>query len=888
MIINKFFEVRDQAELLRLDLMALVEQEQPSYRNRLKEEIDRLQQSLDQSEVPELFRIAVVGTFKTGKSSFVNKLAEERLAGVETNPETAAISVFRYAETPRAEVKLISLEEWQRMEELFEDAPKHPEAYRVSGLRGFNEHMAQRKNREGKSINFDHINVNQIITDWLKPGGHVHVIEAEQWEIKKGKQEFRKSIRDFTSSRNPLHYLVKELVVYAPVPLLRDHVELIDTPGLNDTQLYRGHLTEQLLSEVDAILFLTRSGASFSQYDKEFLVRQLRKKRLRHLRLIVTQVDTTFENARRDAVEDDEAPPTFQEVRDKEEARLRAEISRTLDELLDEADLKEEEGYYYMEQLDALKIHFTSSAWFDDGKVDESGIPAVREALFEVLSENYHIKQLVAHLEQVLAAVRGRLNDFFVERRSIMETEFDLSKVETNMAELESQLGLLMDKFQNTMSELKLTHDRDQDALADLMDANIARMQLLSKEVLSDYEKMDVSKHWKTRRHGYWGYLRDLGGRVADRVFPVMEFSLNKQLKPFAEFIDLASQSLDGLQSQIEGLEADSAVDGLPKIEFGATKQRFMEEYVTELKERVSNEKDAIIEVLEEFATGELKEKLTDVKENVSDVWGTGTTSRQSSIVSDFYNDIGKSLTGALESFLNKRLNSFSASLSKNAESLFPKLRTSIEALLAMRQQAIEEHLKLQTGEAKERLEVYLDLGLMVLKGQSLVGIKSEKAEEAGPNEKVFDIAEGETGYSYDAVFGPYLESADRVDIKEPYLRFRYQLDNFQRFCELVTRSGKTRQIELTTADLEEEDKFKSDSRLEDIKRHLKQHGIEMNWKRDSSLHAREIKTGNGWVILSDRGLDIYKKPESRNEFGHFDLALRRCKKTQIHVRRAL
>ena len=134
MIINQFFEVRDQVERLRLDLTELLKKEQPAYRSRLKEEVDLLKESLDKSKVPELFRIAIVGTFKTGKSSFVNRLAEERLAGVETNPETAAISVFRYAETPRAEVDLISHEEWQRMEDLYEDAPKHPEAYRVAGL----------------------------------------------------------------------------------------------------------------------------------------------------------------------------------------------------------------------------------------------------------------------------------------------------------------------------------------------------------------------------------------------------------------------------------------------------------------------------------------------------------------------------------------------------------------------------------------------------------------------------------------------------------------------------------------------------------------------------------------------------------------------------------
>jgi GTPase SAR1 family protein len=309
MIIENLFAARDQAERLRIELSQLMELEQQAHRVTLREEIENIKDALEKSKVPEHFRIAIVGTFKTGKSSFVNKLADERLAGVETNPETAAISIFRYAEKPRTEVTLITSGEWARMEDLYEDNPKHPEAYRVAGLKHFNEEMSKRKDRSGNVVKFEPINPDALVGDWLKPEGYTHIIESEKWDTKAGKQAFRKKIRDFTSSRNPLHYFVKELTVYAPVPLLRDHVELIDTPGLNDTQLYRGQLTEELLSEVDAILFLTRSGASFIQYDKEFIVRQLRKKRLRHLRLVVTQVDTTFESARHDAMDED--PPTF-------------------------------------------------------------------------------------------------------------------------------------------------------------------------------------------------------------------------------------------------------------------------------------------------------------------------------------------------------------------------------------------------------------------------------------------------------------------------------------------------------------------------------------------------------------------------------------------------
>jgi GTPase SAR1 family protein len=646
MIIDRLFTIRDQAERLRLELSALIEKEQSSYRGKLREEIELIGKELDSSKIPENFRIAVVGTFKTGKSSFVNKLADEPLAGVQTNPETAAITIFRYAETTKAEVSLISSDEWAKMEELYEKTPMHPDAYRVAGLRTFNAEMEKRKDKEGKSISFDSINPDFLVKEWLKQEGYKHEINAIDWNTKEGKQSFRKEIKQFTSSRNPLHYFVKELAVYAPVKLLRDHVELIDTPGLNDTQLYRGQLTEDLLSEVDAILFLTRSGASFSQYDKEFIVRQLRKKRLCHLRLIVTQVDTTFDAACHDAREEDEEEPTFAKVREKEEARLRSEIRQTLNELLDDSNLKEEDFYYYMEQLDTLRIHFTSVRWFDDGKIEDSGIPAVKEALFEVLSENYHLQQLVEHLERTIEAIKARLKSFFNERRSVMEADFDPKKVEASMVHIEKNLVLNLDGFESTMKSLNEAHDREQEALQELMSANVAHMQLMSRTVLTEFEKTDVARHWKSRRYGSWGDLKPLGEKVADKVFPVMESSLQRKIRPFNDFLSLASESLDGLESGIEKLEAQSAIEGLPKIEFSEAKERFMTSYVEDMKENVNKQKDEIVEFLENFATGELQTKLSGAKNDVADVWGRGTTLYQNSKVEDFYNDIGNSYEG--------------------------------------------------------------------------------------------------------------------------------------------------------------------------------------------------------------------------------------------------
>ncbi len=889
MITTKLFELRDHAERLRLDIDALRQREQFNYQAILQAEVDALTSALKQSQVPDYFKVAVVGQFKTGKSSFVNRLSEEKLAGVETNPETAAISIFRYGDEARAEVKLLSRHEWIKMEELYEDSPTHPEAYRVAGLRTYNDEQTKKRDGKCQAVPFTSIDADKLAEKWLTVEGSTYPIKCTDWHTKEGKANFRKAIRQFTSTREPQHYFVKEIVIYAPVPILRDHVELIDTPGLNDTQLYRGQLTEDLLKDVDAILFLTQSGASFSQFDKEFLVRQLRKKRLRHVRLVVTQVDSTFEKAKQDASEEDESPPTFEEVKAKEESRLRAEIRRTLDELLRANDLSDDDGYYFMEQLDSLKIHFTSAKWHAEGELERSGIAEVREALFEVLSENYRLQQLVEILEHCLEGARRRLRDFFRERRNLIVTEFDSAKVKESIDRIGDDLQRLMDGFGGQMGDLCGAHDNDQDAIQELIEANISRMQLLSKLVLDDYEKTDVAKHWRTRRAGYWGYLSDLGGRVADRTFPVMESMLNRQLKNFETFLGCVETALDGLQEEILRLERESEIDGLPTIEFTQAKEAFIRDYLSDLKQRLATEKDGIVQLLDEFATSELKDSLDEAKAAISNIAGTGTTLRQSNEVNGFYDSIGSKISGALSHFAESRFKKFGSSLRKSAKGLFPKLRTSIEALLAGRSRAIEERLELQTGDAKTKLEKYLDDGLGVLEGRSLV-LQHEVAikQVKGPDEIEINIQDDEMGHSYETLFGEHLRNCSVIDIDEPYLGKRHQLENFQRFAELVSRLRTVKKLNLQTGELIGDDRDASDSHLEHVKRQLEVQGVQFNWSRLPAMHHRQIKTNHGWLLLSDRGLDIFKRPESRNAFGQFDLALRRCKPAKIHIRRSL
>ena len=190
-----------------------------------------------------------------------------------------------------------------------------------------------------------------------------------------------------------MHYLVNKLTIYAPIPILKDQIELIDTPGLNDTERFRVLLTEELVKDVDAILFLTKSGDSYSQSDKEFIVRQLRYRQIKHLQIIVTKCDETYDNAVRDARDNDDDPPTYAEFCARELGRVKAETKATLDELLQSNQLTDDEGYYFIEQLDNVPIQLISTKYHDEGEIQKGGIQNVKEGLYQILSTSQRFER---------------------------------------------------------------------------------------------------------------------------------------------------------------------------------------------------------------------------------------------------------------------------------------------------------------------------------------------------------------------------------------------------------------------------------------------------------------------------------------------------------------
>jgi ATP-dependent Lon protease len=169
--------------------------------------------------------------------------------------------------------------------------------------------------------------------------------------------------------------------------------------------------------------------------------------------------------------------------------------------------------------------------------------------------------------------------------------------------------------------------------------------------------------------------------------------------------------------------------------------------------------------------------------------------------------------------------------------------------------------------------------------GISTIGETSgETICETGPNEQHFTILYGDIGYSYESIVGLYLNAVKEVVVEDPYIRAAHQIQNFVRFCETLSKAPTIKKITLVTTS---ESKFQQDDtqdKLEQLRQSLLEMDIVLEITFNPSLHDREIRMDNGWIIKIGRGLDFYQKPGSWYEVGSNDLSMRKCLETKVDI----
>lgn len=181
-------------------------------------------------------------------------------------------------------------------------------------------------------------------------------------------------------------------------------------------------------------------------------------------------------------------------------------------------------------------------------------------------------------------------------------------------------------------------------------------------------------------------------------------------------------------------------------------------------------------------------------------------------------------------------------------------------------------------GHYRDKIKGYMDRA-------EQIKVHVNQMKEDGKYHEQIRIAGDATGYSYEALFKPYISSAlKEVWVEDPYIRHTHQLYNFLRFCEMLLKAScKVKKIHLLTSQ-DETDSGQQTSALAELKESLGAQGVTLDLQYSPTIHDREIRFDNGWIIKIGRGLDYFKRPKGRFSIGYCDYDLRQCQETTVDI----
>ncbi len=211
------------------------------------------------------FIVSVCGQIKAGKSMLLNDIifSDETLPTADT-PETAKITEISYGATPEYIVYFYSPEEWEQLK----NSP-----VTENGVTGTYFDLAIKpafeevRKMTGKDINEAEVLARQTI-----------------------KGSDLSDLNKFISVKGIFTTLVKSIQIKYPADILKN-ITIVDTPGINDPNVFRSQITEKWINRSDAVIFLLSAAQPFTMQDKEFFERYLLPVPVSKILMVVSKAD---------------------------------------------------------------------------------------------------------------------------------------------------------------------------------------------------------------------------------------------------------------------------------------------------------------------------------------------------------------------------------------------------------------------------------------------------------------------------------------------------------------------------------------------------------------------------------------------------------------------
>ncbi len=246
-------------------------------------------------------------------------------------------------------------------------------------------------------------------------------------------------------------------------------------------------------------------------------------------------------------------------------------------------------------------------------------------------------------------------------------------------------------KIKKEIDTLREENGKDED----FVDAKIEVILLLCDSTVVDrYATGDIAMHWRTRRGGNWGSLYQIQQQVADTIFPHVELLLQRQVKRFEDVVRQVQRHAGLLQRSFAKLEDETLLDvDLEPLALSESFRSAGESFMSQVALLVKEQRDSIVRHLDSFISEEVQEKIEAARSTVSNIYGRGTTYRQTYSVENFYADLRKSLQQSMAGHLRGQVGRFTQILLNQAESIYPSIKNEMSLLFDDRLDALRSNL---------------------------------------------------------------------------------------------------------------------------------------------------------------------------------------------------
>ncbi|MDE5603605.1 MAG: dynamin family protein, partial [Helicobacter sp.] len=396
------------------------------------------------------FSMGVSGVLSSGKSTLLNALLGKEILGSSTIPETASLTILKYCETSYAEVTFWNKKEWEILQETFD-------------LEILNTLKALPK-------------FTQSLQEYILQESRVMRIPLEELPV-------------FTSAnhKDKLCNLVKTITLFTPLEILKNNVEIVDTPGLDDPIIQREEITKNYIKKCDLLIHAMNASQSATQLDIDFILQTLKATNISRLLVVLTHADL---------LEEKELYAALQYTQESFKKQLLGVIDK------EELDLfMERLDFIYLSSYPALLCQIDSKKAMELGySLETSNFRAFKDYLDKTLlgQDSFQSRDIIYALTQGFIRIIKRYKEYLLLQKELLFATED--KIQKILLEAREEKQKALEEYKLKEQNLQECKEQVEEYLKSLKvfltqkldEAQNILIQRLFDDIMYDYQKNKI------------------------------------------------------------------------------------------------------------------------------------------------------------------------------------------------------------------------------------------------------------------------------------------------------------------------------------------------------------------------------------------------------------